>query len=110
MLNMGAQLSQSYPNYKTVDRRLQTWYCNEVLRHILINVANDLRDRGTLNEEECFIDANFVLAKGGGAKIGAMRGEKTHEKHAIVDRHGLPLSIVTHAANHREVRLVQRRF
>ena len=26
---------------------------------------------------------------------------------AIVDRHGLPLSVSTHAANHREVRLVQ---
>jgi hypothetical protein len=27
---------------------------------------------------------------------------------AIVDRHGLPLSVSTHAANHHEVRLVQR--
>ena len=26
---------------------------------------------------------------------------------AIVDRHGLPLSVSTHAANHHEVRLVQ---
>ena len=29
---------------------------------------------------------------------------------AIVDRHGLPLSVSTHAANHHEVRLVQRCF
>jgi hypothetical protein len=29
---------------------------------------------------------------------------------AIVDRHGLPLSVSTHAANHREVRLVQLCF
>jgi hypothetical protein len=29
---------------------------------------------------------------------------------AIVDRHGLPLSVSTHAANHHEVRLVQQCF
>jgi hypothetical protein len=29
---------------------------------------------------------------------------------AIVDRHGLPLSVSTHAANHQEVRLVQLCF
>ena len=28
----------------------------------------------------------------------------------IVDRHGLPLSVSTHAANHHEVRLVQLCF
>jgi transposase len=34
ILNTGAQwhmLPQSYPNYKTVHRRFQTWCCNEVL-------------------------------------------------------------------------------
>jgi hypothetical protein len=29
---------------------------------------------------------------------------------AIVDRHGLPLAVSTHAANHHEVRLVQLCF
>jgi hypothetical protein len=29
---------------------------------------------------------------------------------AIVDRHGLPLSVSTHAANHHEVTLVQLTF
>src|SRR6478609_5846870 len=59
ILNTGAQwhmLPQSYPNYKTVHRRFQTWCCHEILRH------------------------------------------------------GLPLSVSTHAANHHEVRLVQLCF
>jgi hypothetical protein len=43
----------------------------EVLRQVLTDVANELRDKG------------------------------------VVDRHGLPLSVSTHAANHHEVRLVQ---
>jgi hypothetical protein len=28
-------------------------------------LANELRDKGALDEEECFIDATFVMAKGG---------------------------------------------
>ena len=37
ILNTGAQwhmLPQSYPNYKTVHRRFQTWCCNEILRRV----------------------------------------------------------------------------
>jgi hypothetical protein len=29
----------------------------------LTDVANELRDRGALDEEECFIDATFAMAK-----------------------------------------------
>src|SRR6266702_1225763 len=113
ILNTGAQwhmLPQSYPNYKTVHRRFQTWCRDEVLRRVLTDVANELRDSGALNEEECFIDATFVMAKGGGSEIGATKRGKGMKIMAIVDRHGLPLSVSTHAANHHEVRLVQLCF
>src|SRR5262249_37525955 len=113
ILNTGAQwhmLPQSYPNYKTVHRRFQTWCRDEVLRRVLTDVANELRDRGALDEEECFIDATFVMAKGGGLEIGATKRGKGMKIMAIVDRHGLPLSVSTHAANHHEVRLVQLCF
>jgi transposase len=113
ILNTGAQwhmLPQSYPNYKTVHRRFQAWCRDETLRRILTDVANDLRDRGVLDEEECFIDATFVMAKGGGTEIGPTKRGKGMKIMAIVDRHGLPLSVSTHAANHHEVRLVQLCF
>src|SRR6266498_3099337 len=113
ILNTGAQwhmLPQSYPNYKTVHRRFQTWCRDEVLRRVLTDVANELRDRGALNEEECFIDATFVMAKGGGSEIGTTKRGKGMKIMAIVDRHGLPLSVSTHAANHHEVRLMQLCF
>ena len=113
ILNTGAQwhmLPQSYPNYKTVHRRFQTWCRNETLRHVLTDVANELRDSGGLDEQECFIDATFAMAKGGGAEIGPTRRGKGLKIMAIVDRHGLPLSVSTHAANHHEVRLVQLCF
>ena len=53
------------------------------------NLIGD-RDRGALDEEECFIDATFVMAKGGGAEIGATKRGKGMKIMAIVDRHGLP--------------------
>ena len=113
ILNTGAQwhmLPQSFPNYKTVHRRFQTWCRDETLRRALMDVANELRDRGALDEKECFIDATFVMAKGGGAEVGATKRGKGMKIMAIVDRHGLPLSVSTHAANHHEVRLVQLCF
>jgi hypothetical protein len=69
-------LPQSYPNYKTVHRRFQAWCCNEVLRRVLTDVPNDLRDKGALDEEECFIDATFVMAKGGGSEQRSQNGPK----------------------------------
>jgi hypothetical protein len=53
-----------------------------------------------LDERECFIDATFVMAKGGGAEIGATKRGKGMKI-------SLPLSVSAHASNHREVRLVQ---
>src|SRR6201989_904347 len=103
-------LPQCYPNYKTVHRRFQTWCQSEVLRRVLTDVANELRDKGVLDEEESFIDATFAMAKGGGAEVGLTKRGKGMKIMAIVDRHGLPLSVSTHAANHHEVRLVQLCF
>ena len=113
ILNTGAQwhmLPQCYPNYKTVHRRFQTWSQSEVLRRVLTDIANELRARGVLDEEESFIDATFAMAKGGGADVGPTKRGKGLKIMAIVDRHGLPLSVSTHAANHHEVRLVQLCF
>ena len=58
-------LPQSYPNYKTVHRRFQSWCQSDVLRQVLTDVANELRDKGVLDEEESFLDATFAMAKGG---------------------------------------------
>jgi transposase len=113
ILNTGAQwhmLPQCYPNYKTVHRRFQHWCRNEVLRNAMTDLANTLRDEGGLDESECFIDASFASAKGGGDEIGPTKRGKGVKIMAIVDRHGLPLAVSTHAANHHEVTLVQLSF
>ena len=113
ILNTGAQwhmLPQSYPNYKTVHRRFQQWCENEVIRAALRDLANVLREQGGIDESECYIDATFASAKGGGEQIGPTRRGKGTKIMAIVDRHGLPLAVTTHAANHHEVTLVQLTF
>ena len=94
ILNTGAQWQlppQSYPNYKTAHRRFQTWCRDEVLRRVLMDVANELRESSALDEEECFIDATFVMAKGGGAEIGTTKwGKGLKIVRTIVYCHGLP--------------------
>ncbi len=60
-----------------------------------MDIANELRERGVLDEEECFIDATFVMAKGGGAEVGPTKRGKGMKIMAIVDRRGLPLSVST---------------
>ena len=105
--NTGAQwhmLPQSYPNYKTVHRRFQTWCCNEILRLVLTDVANELRENGALDEEEMLHRCDVRYGqRWRGRNLPTKRG-KGMKIMAIVDRHGLPLSVSTHAANHHEVR------
>jgi hypothetical protein len=44
--------------------------------------------QSALDEEECFIDATFVMAKGGGSEIGPTKRGKGMKIMAIVDRMG----------------------
>lgn len=96
-------LPPCYPNYKPVHRRIQQWCERGILRDILTQLANTLREEEAIDERESFIDATFASAKGGGDGIGPTRRGEGIKILAIVDRHGLPLSVSTHAANHHEV-------
>ena len=100
------------PTYKTRHRRLQQWRSGAVIREALVDLANELHDVGVLDEREAFIDATFVLVRGG-AEVGLTKVGKGIKSMAIVDCHGchgLPLAVSTHAANHREVHLEQLCF
>ena len=57
---------QSYPNAKTVHRRFQRRCENQVIRAALTELANALRDEGSIDVSECDIDTTFASAKGGG--------------------------------------------
>jgi len=76
-----------------------------VIRRILLDLANELRETGVLDKREAFIDATFVSAKDGGNEGGPATVGKGMKIMAIVDRHDLPLAVSTHAASHHEARL-----
>ena len=108
ILNTGAQwhlLPPWYPHDKTVPRRFQQWGEREVLREILTQRATTLREEGASDERERVIEATLAAVNGGGDGIGPTRRGNGGKILAIVDRHGLPLSVSTHAANHHEVTL-----
>jgi hypothetical protein len=71
----------------------------------LTDVANELRDKGALDEEECFIDAMFSWPK-----VAEREERKRRENHGDCGSPWLAALVSTHAANHHEVRLVQLCF
>ncbi len=62
------------------------------------------------DESESFIDATFASPKGGGEGFGPTKRGKGWKITGIVDRHGLPLAVSTHAASHHEVTRVRLTF
>jgi transposase len=58
-------LPQSYPPYQTCHRRFQRWAEEGVLDEVLRTLALDLKERGSLDLSECFVDGTFVQAKRG---------------------------------------------
>ena len=81
-----------------------------MLRDILTQLANTLREEGEIDERESIIDATFASANGGGDGTAITRRGKGVKILALVDRDGLPLSVSTRAANHHQVTLVQLSF
>jgi hypothetical protein len=104
LVRNGTCRPQSYPNYKTVHWRFQTWCSNEIPRRVLTDVANELRDKVRLMN----IDATFVMTKGGGVDVGATKRGKGMK--FICGPPWIALSVSTHAANHQEVPLVRLCF
>jgi transposase len=58
-------LPDRYPAYQTCHRRFQRWVRQGVMEAILRTLAEDLKERGSLDVRECFIDGTFVVAKKG---------------------------------------------
>lgn len=80
ILNTGAQwhmLPECYPNYKTVHRRFQQWRRSDVLRNILTDLADALRDQGDRVKRESFIDDMFCAAKGSGREVGKTKWQES---------------------------------
>jgi len=82
ILRTGAQwreLPAKYPPRSTVHRRFQMLVKKEFFRNLTRELANELRNAGVVNLEECFVDGTFASAKKGVtmlARQGAARARK----------------------------------
>jgi transposase len=70
-------LPSRYPPYQTCHRRFQQWVENGTLRHVLVALREDLRERGGIEDIEAFVDGSYAGAKKGDPKsddaVPAMR-------------------------------------
>jgi transposase len=62
-------LPDRYPPYQTCHRWFQQWEEDGTLVRLLRALVEDLRDRGKVDVEECFIDATFAGAKKGALEL-----------------------------------------
>jgi transposase len=76
-----------------------------------------MRDAGELVEErdgyrlyECFVDATFSKARGGGDGVGVTKAGKGVKIMILVDARGLPVAVTTGSAGPHESKLVQGLF
>ncbi len=76
-----------------------------------------MRDAGRLVEErggyrlyECFVDATFSKARGGGDGLGVTKAGKGVNVMILVDARGLPVAVTTASAGPHESTLVQGLF
>lgn len=79
ILRSGARwkdLPERFPSYQTCHRRFQRWVEDGTLSRILSTLAEDLRSRGQIDVEECFIDGTFASAKKGALELGKLSGAR----------------------------------
>jgi transposase len=110
ILHTGIQwehLPKTFPPKSTVHDRLQLWSENQAFRRLLAVVVRSLVQKGRIDLENCFVDATFAPAKGGGAGVGLTRKGKGTKVQLIVDGQGLPLGASLAAADVAECHMVQ---
>ena len=102
VLHTGIQwehLPKSFPPKSTVHDRLQLWSANQAFRKLLAKVVRSLAQKGRIDLDQCFIDATFAPAKGGGEGVGLTKKGKGTKLQLIVDGQGLPLGVSVAGAN-----------
>lgn len=111
ILHTGIQwkyLPKSFPPKSTVHDYLQLWSANKAFRKVLSRVIRSLVQSGRIDLEQCFVDATFAPAKGGGAAVGLTRKGKGSKIQIVVDKEGIPLGVAVDAASRGETAMVQQ--
>lgn len=113
ILDNGAKwkdLPRRFGAKSTVHRWFQIWTQAGVFEEIMRSAGRVVEERGGYRLYECYIDATFSKARGGGDGIGATKVGKGVKIMVLVDARGLPVAIDTASAGPHESQLVQRLF
>ena len=113
ILDSGAKwknLPREFGPKSTVHRWFKHWVQSGVFEAIMRDAGRCVEERGGYRLYECFVDATFSKAKGGGDGIGCTKVGKGVKIMVLVDARGLPVAIDTAPANRHESQLVQQMF
>lgn len=113
ILDNGAKwkdLPREFGSKSTVHRWFKRWVEEGVFEAIMRDAGRCVEERDGYRLYECFVDATFSKAKGGGAGIGCTKAGKGVKIIMLVDARGLPVAIDTAPANRHESQLVQQMF
>jgi transposase len=113
ILDNGAKwkdLPRKFGSKSAVHRWFSTWVKAGVFEALMREAGRLVEQRGGYRLYECFIDATFSKAKGGGDGVGATKAGKGVKIMVLVDARGLPVAVDTSSATPHESKLVQGLF
>jgi transposase len=110
VLHTGIQwkyLPPCFPPKSTVHDYLERWSERQAFRRIMAKVVRSLLQHGRIDTEQCFVDATFAPAKGGGEGVGLTKKGKGTKTQIITDSKGVVLGVSINSANTGETAMVQ---
>ena len=113
MLDNGAKwkdLPRHFGSRSAVHAHFQRWAREGVFENLMRDAGELVEERGKYRLYECFIDATFSKARGGGDGVGVTKAGKGVKIMVLVDARGLPVAVTTGSATPHESRLVQGLF
>lgn len=113
VLDNGAKwkdLPREFGSKSSVHKYFMLWTRAGVFEAIMRDAGRFIEERNGFRLYECFIDATFSKARGGGDGIGATKAGKGVEIMVLVDARGLPVAVSTASASPHESTLVQGLF
>lgn len=113
MLDNGAKwkdLPREFGSKSAVHRWFTLWVKDGVFENIMRDAGQLVEERGGYRLYECYIDATFCKARGGGDGIGCTKAGKGVKIMVLVDARGLPVAVTTGSASPHESTLVQGLF
>lgn len=113
VLDNGAKwkdLPGRFGSKSAVHRWFQAWVQEGVFEALMRDAGRCVEERDGYKLYECFIDATFSKARGGGDGIGSTKAGKGVKIMVLIDAQGLPVAVDTAPANPHESKLVQQLF